>query len=193
MEDLTLDSFAYLRTSLAIAGAGFLAGSIGTMRAAANRAFVQVNLVAALMMIIFFQAARIAMVKFDPLLSSRTFARFILQGPPGEIIVDHNYYWFSSVPFYTGRGELLLNGRWNNLEYGSNAPGAPDVFIDDHQLQALWSRPQRYYLITKSDRLITFDKLLGAGSFDIVDRSGGKVLLTNKLCCGPGAAGALSN
>ena len=193
MEDLTLDSFAYLRTSLAIAGAGFLAGSIGTMRAAANRAFVQVNLVIALMMIIFFQAARIAMVKFDPLLSSRTFARFILQGPPGEIIVDHNYYWFSSVPFYTGRGELLLNGRWNNLEYGSNAPGAPDVFIDDHQLQALWSRRQRYYLITKSDRLITFDKLLGAGSFDIVDRSGGKVLLTNKLCCGPGAAGALSN
>ncbi len=193
MEDLTLDSFAYLRTSLAIAGAGFLAGSIGTMRAAANRTFVQVNLVIALMMIIFFQAARIAMVKFDPLLSSRTFARFILQGPPGEIIVDHNYYWFSSVPFYTGRGELLLNGRWNNLEYGSNAPGAPDVFIDDHQLQALWSRRQRYYLITKSDRLITFDKLLGAGSFDIVDRSGGKVLLTNKLCCGPGAAGALSN
>jgi hypothetical protein len=131
------------------------------------------------MMVIFFQAARLAMVRFDPLLSSRDIARAIMKGPEGQIIVDHNYYWFSSIPFYTGRPELLLNGRINNLEYGSNAPNAPDVFIDDRKLKALWSDPSRYYLVAKADQLPRFNQLLGADGFKIIFRSGGKVLLTN--------------
>ena len=185
MQDLTLASFAYLRTPLAIAGAAFVLGSIGVMRAAVARAYLQAYLAAALMMIVFFQAARLAMVKFDPLLSSRNFARLILHRPPGQIIVDHNYYWFSSIPFYTGRSELLLDGRRNNLEYGSNAPGAPDVFINDDQLAALWSQPQRYYLLAKSDQMTRFNNLLGQASVEVLYTSGGKVLITNKSCCAP--------
>jgi 4-amino-4-deoxy-L-arabinose transferase-like glycosyltransferase len=181
MEDLTLDSFAYLRLSLSIAATGFLVGAIGTMRASGRSAQLRAYLAAALMMIVFFQGARLAMVKFDPLLSSRDLAQLIMQAPPGQIIVDHNYYWFSSVPFYTDRSELLLNGRRNNLEYGSNAPDAPDVFIDDSQLKALWSQPRRYYLLARADQLLRFDNLLGQGNLDILDRSGGKILLTNTL------------
>lgn len=183
MEDLTLDSFAYLRLSLAIAGVGFLLGAIGMIRITEARSYLRAYLSAALMMIVVFQGARLAMVKFDPLLSSRSLAQVILQGPPGQIIVDHHYYWFSSIPFYTGQSELLLNGRWNNLEYGSNAPNTPDVFIDDNKLKALWFRPQRYYLLAKSDQLLRFDTLLGRGSFEILARSGGKMLLTNRQCC----------
>ena len=41
----------------------------------------------------------------------------------------------------TGEERYLLNGRVNNLEYGSNAPGAPQVFIDDAQLKQLWTSP----------------------------------------------------
>jgi len=181
MEDLTLDSFAYLRVSLSIAATGLLVGVIGTMRASGRSAQLRAYLAAALMMIVFFQGARLAMVKFDPLLSSRDLARIIMQAPPGQIIVDHNYYWFSSVPFYTGRPELLLNGRRNNLEYGSNAPDAPDVFIDDDKLKVLWSQPRRYYLLAKADQLLRFENLLGQGNLDILDRSGGKILLTNTL------------
>ena len=181
MEDLTLDSFAYLRVSLSIAATGLLVGVIGTMRASGRSAQLRAYLAAALMMIVFFQGARLAMVKFDPLLSSRDLARTIMQAPPGQIIVDHNYYWFSSVPFYTGRPELLLNGRRNNLEYGSNAPDAPDVFIDDDKLKVLWSQPRRYYLLAKADQLFRFENLLGQGNLDILDRSGGKILLTNTL------------
>jgi 4-amino-4-deoxy-L-arabinose transferase-like glycosyltransferase len=186
MEDLTLDSFAYLRVPLAIAGVGFLLGAIGAMRITEARSYLRAYLAGALMMIVVFQGARLAMVKFDPLLSSRSLAQVILQGPPGEIIVDHHYYWFSSIPFYTGQSELLLNGRWNNLEYGSNAPNTPDVFIDDNKLKAIWSRPQRYYLLAKSDQLLRFDNLLGRGSFEILARSGGKMLLTNTQCCSMG-------
>ena len=145
MEDLTLDSFAYLRFPLALAAIAFLVGAAGALRAGSRRAF----LASAAMMVLFFQAARLAMVKFDPLLSSRPLAQAILDGPPGTIIFDSQYYTFSSVAFYTNRPELLLNGRWNNLEYGSYAPGSPRVFISDPEFKELWLNPARYYLVTK--------------------------------------------
>ncbi|HXO88341.1 MAG TPA: glycosyltransferase family 39 protein, partial [Candidatus Acidoferrales bacterium] len=61
MQDLTIDSLAYLRLPLVVAGIAFLIGALGTFRAPAERAF----LAAALMMILFFHAARLAMVTFD--------------------------------------------------------------------------------------------------------------------------------
>jgi hypothetical protein len=138
-------------------------------------------LTAAAMMIVFFQAARLAMVKFDPLLSSHELAVAILAGPPGQLIVDHHYYTFSSVAYYTGETELLLNGRWNNFEYGSNAPNVPDVFLDDLKLKALWNRSQRYYLVANADQVKRFDQLLGPSNFEIISNSGGKMLMTNQV------------
>ena len=79
MEDLTLSSFAYLRFPLALAAVAFLIGAVGTLRAGSQRAFLAV----AVMMVLFFQAARLAMVTFDPFLSSRPLAQAILNGPPG--------------------------------------------------------------------------------------------------------------
>jgi 4-amino-4-deoxy-L-arabinose transferase-like glycosyltransferase len=180
MEDLSLNSFAYLRMPLLIAGASFMVGAIGLFLFSRRKAYVRAYLVAAVMMIVFFQGAYLAMARFDPLLSSRDIAQAILNGPSGQIVVDHNYYWFSSIPFYTGRQELLLNGRWNNLEYGSNAPGVPDVFIGDDRLKNLWTSPERYYLVAKADQLPRFNALLGSEHVRLVRRSGGKVLLTNQ-------------
>jgi len=185
MEDLTLDSFAYLRAPLAMAGVAFLLGAIGVMKTAGSRVYW----VAALMMVLFFQGARFAMVRFDPLLSSQDLAKLMLRGEPGQIIIDRHYYTFSSIAFYTGQPELLLNARWQNLEYGSNAPGVPAVFIEDGQLQALWSQPYRYYLVAKSDQLPRFNNLLGSGNIKIVGSSGGKVLLTNAFATGTGSPG----
>src|SRR6202043_4140656 len=62
LEDLTLRSFAYLRAPLAVAAAAFLIGALGNFRAVGERAFVT----AGLMMVLFFQAARLALVDFDP-------------------------------------------------------------------------------------------------------------------------------
>jgi 4-amino-4-deoxy-L-arabinose transferase-like glycosyltransferase len=180
MEDLTLSSFAYLRLPLAIAGIGFMLGSVGAFVTARRNFSTGTYLSAALMMIVFFQGARLAMVKFDPLLSSHELAEAILADPPGQVIVDHHYYTFSSVAYYTGRTELLLNGRWNNFEYGSNAPKVPDVFLDDMKLKALWSQPQRYYLVAKADNLPRFVNLLGPSRFELLKTSGGKILLTNQ-------------
>jgi hypothetical protein len=69
------------------------------------------------------------------------------------LIIDHHYYWFSSVFFYTNRTALLLNGRFFNMVYGSYAPGAANVFIDDSQFQGLWGSPERYYIFAKDNQV----------------------------------------
>ncbi len=175
MEDLTIASFAYLRLPLLVAALAFLVGAIGTFRAKGQRAFLGT----ALMAILFFQAARIAMAAFDPYLSSRPLAEKLLHSPSGQLIVDHHYYWFSSVFFYTNRDALLLNGRFNNLVYGSYAPGAPDVFIDDAQWKTLWLQPQRYYLVIKQESEGRLAKVVDPKLLMVVAQSGGKLLLTN--------------
>ena len=175
MEDLTIASFAYLRLPLVLAAIAFIVGAIGTFRAKGQRAF----LATALMAILFFQAARIAMAAFDPYLSSRPLAEKLLHSPSGQLIVDHHYYWFSSVFFYTNRDALLLNGRFNNLVYGSYAPGAPDVFIDDAQWKTLWLQPRRYYLVIKQESEGRLAKVVDPKLLMVVAQSGGKLLLTN--------------
>src|ERR1700761_6238631 len=175
MEDLTLSSFAYLRVPLAMAAAAFLVGAVGTLRAASQRAFLAV----AVMMVVFFQAARLAMVSFDPFLSSRPLAQAILNGPPGTIIIDSQYYIYSSIAYYTNRSELLLNGRWNNLEYGSYAPGAPNLFINDAEFKQLWLQPTRYYLVTKPTAIPRLSMLVGSDKLHVLAVGGGKVVYTN--------------
>jgi len=174
MTDLTLPSLAYLRVPLLVAGCAFLLGAVGTFRSGAPRAFAAITL----MMVLFFQAARLALVVFDPYLSSRPLADALLRSPDGKLIVDHHYYTFSSVFFYTGRTALLLNGRRNNLVYGSYAPGAPPVFIDDAQFSSLWETPQRYYVVAEDKTFPRFARLAPA-TLTFVARSGGKMLLTN--------------
>ncbi len=180
IEDLTRKSFAYLRVPLLLAGVAFVVGFAGTLRSTGQRAI----LAAALMMVIFFQAARLALVVFDPYMASRPIAEALLHDPPGELIVDHHYYTFSSVFFYTNRTALLLNGRFNNLVYGSYAPGAPDVFIDDPKFHDLWLSAARYYIVASDSALPRLTGLVGRDALHLVIASGGKVLLTNQAIAG---------
>jgi hypothetical protein len=132
-----------------------------------------------LMMILFFHAARLAMAVFDPFMSSRPLAEAILKSPQGTLIIDHHYYTFSSIFFYTNRTALLRNGRFFNLEYGAYAPGAPDVFIDDLQFKNLWLKPERSYIVAMKTVVPQLESLGGAANINLVAASGGKVVLTN--------------
>jgi len=175
MMDLTFNSFAYLRLPLVVASIAFLAGAMGTFRWLGQRAF----LASALMMVLFFHAARLAMAVFDPYLSSRPIANALQHSPPGKLLIDHHYYTFSSVFFYMNATAPIVNGRFHNLEYGSYAPGAPSIFPSDADLARLWSSPERYYLVASSPQLPRFEKLMGAEHLNSVVSSGGKVALTN--------------
>ncbi len=179
-EDLTIRSMAYLRPELLLAALACLVGSIAAWRYKNRRAASSYILIA-VMMVIFFQAARLAMGVFDPYMSSYPIAQSLLKSPPGKLIVGEQYYRFSAVFFYTDRKAYLLNGRVTNLEYGSYAPGAKDqVFIDNQQFKKMWMTGQRYYLCTFHRHLAQFDDLVGKSHLYLVDHSGRQLLLTNQ-------------
>jgi len=175
MHDLTVESFAYLRPPLALAVVAFLVGATGALALRQGRAL----LAPAVMMLVLLHAARLALVTFDPYLSSRPLAEALRRAPPGKLIVDNQYYVFSSVFFYTNREALLLNGRVTNLEYGSYAPGAPHVFIDDADFVRLWSTGDRYYLAAEDTAPPRLEGLVGRERLRRVAWAGGKALYTN--------------
>lgn len=176
MADLTLGAFAYLRAPGVVTGAALAVGllALGKLR---DRSLAPAL---AVMMTLFLQASRLALVSFDPYLSSRPLAEALNAAPPGRLIVDNQYYAFSSVFFYADRDALLLNGRVNNLVYGSYAPDAPDVFIDDQQFTDLWGRDERWYLCVEDLMLPRIRRLAGKDRLFTVAAGGGKSLLSNR-------------
>jgi Dolichyl-phosphate-mannose-protein mannosyltransferase len=175
MGDLTLQSFAYLKMPLLLAGIAFLVGAVAAWTVKSKNVYLAI----ALMMVLFFHAARNALVVFDPYLSSRPLAEALLHAPPGQLILNGQYYAFSSVFFYTNRSALLWNGRVNNLEYGSYAPGSPDVFINDRQFLAKWSAPSRCYVLSDGDGIGHLRALVNSAELHLVAERGGKTLYSN--------------
>ncbi|MBV9183281.1 MAG: glycosyltransferase family 39 protein, partial [Acidobacteria bacterium] len=177
LRDLSWAAFAYLQLPLLLAGTacGICAFAAGLWQR--NR----LRSVGALAtgMILFFQAARVALVRFDPYLSSYRLAEALEKAPPGDLIEANAYYAFSSVFFYSHRRALLLNGRKDNLEYGSYSPTAPPVFIDDREFSNLWQGPTRWYLLAYGSELPHIRQLLGSAKLYTVSSSAANYLLTN--------------
>ncbi len=177
MTDLTMGAFAYLKLPLGLAALAFGLGAVLLIVWRNNIGRAALGL--ALSMVIFFQAARSALVRFDPYLGSYDLAQALKNSPPGQLIEADAYYAFSSVFFYTNRSALLLNGRMNNLEYGSYAPGAPQVFINDGDFVRLWSQPSRYYLLAYGSDRQHLEKLVGKSNLHIVAVSADNYLFSN--------------
>jgi 4-amino-4-deoxy-L-arabinose transferase-like glycosyltransferase len=179
MRDLTLNAFAYLKLPLGLAALAFAGCALALVFSRNN--FRRTVLVVAAGMIVFFQAAQIALIRFDSYLGSYPLAERLQQSPPGQLIEADSYYAFSSVFFYANRTALLLNGRNNNLEYGSNAPGAPDVFIDDNKFTSLWTGDSRWYLLTYGTDVPHLEQLVGQANLHVVAENAGNYLLTNRV------------
>jgi hypothetical protein len=175
MGDLTIQSFAYLRLPLVLAGVAFLSGAVACWIIRGTRVYLAI----ALAMVLFIHASRAALVVFDPYLSSRPIAAALMRAPKGELIITGAYYAFSSVIFYTGRNALLWNGRYDNLEYGSYAPGSAPVFIDDQQFQSLWNSGERYFVVCDGERRSHLQESAASNRLFLVAESGGKTLYSN--------------
>ncbi|MDX2182318.1 MAG: glycosyltransferase family 39 protein [Bryobacteraceae bacterium] len=174
MGDLTIQSFAYLKLPLFVSLIACAVGALATRYAPITPLTIA--------MAIFLHAARLALIAFDPYLGSRELADAYRAAPPGELIVDNQYYTFSSVFFYANVERVwLLNGRKTNLEYGSYAPGAPPVFIDDARFEEMWREPKRYYVLIEKPELARIQKLAGGRENLILEKaSGGKFLFKNR-------------
>ncbi len=176
MADLTFPAFAYLRLPLAIAAAAFISGSIVALVLKKKRAYV----VMAVMMVAFFQAARLALIVFDPYLSSHAVADKLNQLPRGTVIVCGKYNPLSSVFFYSQDKALQNDADVDILEYGSLAPNAPQISISDDEMKRLWNSSQRVYIIAKAPKLSHLESVLGQLKLHIALQSADKYLLTNQ-------------
>lgn len=175
MGDLSLASFAYLRPPLLVAALAFATGAAAlVVRSAAAR----IGVLAA-MMVLFVHAARLAMVTFQPYLGSRALGEAARQYPDHTLLVADEYYAFSSVFFYADRTGLLLYRR-NNLEYGSHAPGAPRVFVDERDLEARLRGPEKFFVVVTEENLPKLRRLAGGVALREILRSGGKVALVSR-------------
>ena len=181
--DLTPQAMGAFKIPLLVTGIAFALGTVlNWLLRRSNRAF-PANLVLAAMMAVLLHEAHTGLVLFSPVLSSKVLAGVIEQHwKPGDIIEDNgDYEAASSVNFYTHQQMRILNGRRNNIWYGSTFPDAPQIFDDDQSFEKLWRTSQRVFLWTEEDTIPSYIK--DAGYCELA-KWGGKLVLTNErtLC-----------
>jgi 4-amino-4-deoxy-L-arabinose transferase-like glycosyltransferase len=198
--DLTPQAMGAFKIPLLVTGIAFAVGTISSfLLRRVNRAFAA-NLALMFMTVALLLATHRALEIFSPVLSSKVLAEAIeSHWQPGAVIEDNgDYEAASSVNFYTHRQIRILNGRCNNIWYGSTFADAPQIFDNDKSFAQLWSSNQRVFLITdgkaepgpkmgdecpQKERVPEFVRKPGAC---VLARWGGKVVLTNERKPCPG-------
>lgn len=184
--DLTPQAMGAFKTPLLITGIVFALGTILNFLLRRTNRTLAANLVLAGMMVVVLRQSQTGLVIFSPVLSSRVLADAIQANwKPGDVIEDNgDYEAASSINFYTRQQMRILNGRRNNIWYGSTFPDAPPIFDDDAAFEKLWRSPQRVFLATDEDEIPGYVKSAG---FCRLAKWGGKLVLTNepKPCPAP--------
>ncbi len=178
--DLTPQAMGAFKVPLLVTGIAFALGTVlNWMLRRSNRTF-PANLVLAAMMAVLLHEVYTGLVIFSPVLSSKVLADAIEKHwKPGDIIEDNgDYEAASSVNFYTHHQMRILNGRRNNIWYGSVFPDAPQIFDDDQSFEKLWQDKQRVFFWTEEDTIPSYIKRIG---YCELAKWGGKLVLTNEL------------
>lgn len=176
--DLTPQAMGAFKTPLLFTGIAFALGTVLNWRLRrSNRTFAANMALTAMMMVVLLAAHR-GLIIFSPVLTSKTLANAIeRQWKPGDVIeANGDYEAASSINYYTRHQMRLLNGRHNNIWYGSTFPDAPPIFDDDTSLEKLWRGQQHVFLWTEEDSVPNYVKDSG---FCRLAKWGGKLVLTN--------------
>jgi hypothetical protein len=179
--DLTGRAMGAFRWPLVVTGIGFLTGTFFTWFFRKRGSPLRSNLALATMMVVLFYAVHVALTTFSPVLGSKPLAVAIeKQYRPGDmIIVDGAYSTASSINFYTGVQLHMLNGRYNDLWFGSLFPDSPPVFEDDASFAKLWLGPGRIFFIARNAKSVDKLKPLAAPYYEVA-RSGEKAVFSNR-------------
>jgi len=148
--DLTPQAMGAFKLPLLVTGIAFALGTIlNFILRRGNRTFAA-NLALTFMTVALLLATHRALEIFSPVLSSKALAQEIeSEWQPGAVIEDNgDYEAASSVNYYTRRQVRILNGRCNNIWYGSKFPDAPPIFDDDASFERLWNSDTLVFLLT---------------------------------------------
>jgi len=151
--DLTGASFAALRLPAVIAALALLLGPLSAWTLRRRGHGFEATVSVAFTGAIFLIAAHIALVRFQPMLSSRSIANTInrLASPSDELVLYGDQSYGSSVLFYTHRNALLIDGRSSSMVWGSYYPDAPHIFLEDSDLLSTWGAGPRKFLFVPGD------------------------------------------
>jgi hypothetical protein len=185
--DLSGPSFAALRLPAAVAAVALLLGpAIAWMLRRKGHHF-EATVSVAFTAAIFLIAAHIALVRFEPVLSSRAMADTINRiAPEGHgkqakatLILYGDSSEGSSIVFYTRRQALLVNGRISSMIWGSDYPDAPHIFLSDSDLLAMWGAGPRKFLFVPEDSHDHVSSLLGSRAY-VLQELADKTLYTDR-------------
>lgn len=184
--DLTGPSFAALRLPAAFAALALAVGPavawLLRRRGFATRSTVAVALTSA----VFLVAAHIALIRFSPMLSSAALAKDFkaaqLDGsiePGTRLMLYGDQAYGSSLPFYMARTLPLIEGRTTSMWFGSTFKDAPDIFLSNADLLAMWGKGERKVLFVPEEKRAAVDRLLGKREVVLAELSG-KALITDR-------------
>lgn len=179
--DLTSQSMSLFRFPLVLTGIGFLLGTFSNWWFRRRRLAMRANLSLAAMMAVLLFAVHLALITFYPVLGSKNLAIAITKEfHPGDVIVvDGEHSKASSINFYTGQQLHILNGRTDNLWYGSLFPDCPPIFEDNSSFRKIWLGQGRVFFVVFDEAGEKYLNLLNSPYFEIA-KSGGKTVFSNR-------------
>ena len=177
--NLTAQSFAALRFPAILAVLALVLGSLAEILLCLRRKYFAATWALAISMTVFLIAAHVALIRFDPYLSSRVLAVRMepqLQ-PQDRVLIYTDQSFGSSLLFYLRRPIWLVNGRSSSMWFGSTFPDAPHIYLDDADLVRLWHSGTRVYLFVPQHERAKVEALLGSPR--IFAESSGKAVYIN--------------
>ncbi len=179
--DLTGPSFAALRLPALLAACTLLVGPTLAWRMRARKQHLSATFSTAMTAAMFLVAAHIALVRFQPMLSSRAMANTInrVAAPDDMLLLYGDQSYGSSILFYTQRRGYLVDGRTSSMLWGSYYPDAPHIFLDDAELLGMWGHGPRKFLFVPPDYRDHVEALLDHRAY-LVQELSDKELLTDR-------------
>jgi len=180
--DLTGAAMGLFREPLAAVALSMFAIGTGSYLLRRRDLLCAANLTLAAAMIVTLLAAHEGLVRFYPILGSKSLALAINQAglqPTDQIILDGELTSGSSLIFYTRHPLHFINGNVNGLWYGSFWPDSPRIFETEDTLRHRWAGPERIFLLTYTPSARAHD-LARFGPVRTLASAGGKTVLTNR-------------
>lgn len=161
--DLTGAAFAGLRLPAMLAAIAFLLGPLAALYLYLRRKSIAAVWSIASFSALFLFSAHLALVRFEPFLSSRALAQktLSLASPEDTFMIYGDQSYGSSWIFYLGKQVLLVNGRTTSLEFGSRFSDAPKIFLTDSDLVDRWHQGSRIFLFAPLRNENGLRRLLG--------------------------------
>jgi 4-amino-4-deoxy-L-arabinose transferase-like glycosyltransferase len=184
--DLTGPSFAALRLPAALAAFAFAVGPTVAWWLRTKRRHLAATTAIALTSTVFLVAAHIALVRFEPMLSSQDLAEKIQEleddraiSRDNQVLLYGDQSYGSSIPFYLGEDVYLVDGRSSSMLFGSTFPDAPHIFLTHNDLLKTWGTGERKILFVPLEKRDEVDRLLGNHKI-LLEETSGKALFTDR-------------